>query len=403
MKRFKKVVPFLLSAALLVTAVNIHCSGSVQAAKKVSISQKTLSMKVGQSKKLKVKNLPKGQKVKWTSGNKKVAVVSATGKVTAKKAGKATITVTVGKKKYICHVTVKKKDTSAYTPAPEPETTPVPDDPADGDVYYTTPSDYRALQDDVTYGEVKKMTYHSTTTGKDRRLSIVLPPNYTTEKKYPVCYLLHGLGQDDTDWLNANAPTIIGNMIAAGTAREMILVLPNCRARENDSANPPDAFSLSNYQAFDNFINDLRDNVMPFVKENFSIKEGRENTAIAGFSMGGRTALYIGLSMQETFGYTGGFCPAPGIFAYTMNGVTEDGLFTKETFKLNDEYADNTLVMIVAGKTDTIVGNTPATYHDALVANGTKHIWYKKAGGHDLNVMDNALYNFAKLIFPVEG
>ena len=244
------------------------------------------------------------------------------------------------------------------------------------------------------------MAYHSTTTGKDRKLSVVLPPGYTTEKQYPVCYLLHGLGQDNTDWLNAKAPVIIGNMIAAGTAREMILVMPNCRARENDAANPPDAFSLSNYQAFDNFINDLRDNVMPFVKENFSIKEGRENTAIAGFSMGGRTALYIGLSMQETFGYTGGFCPAPGIFAYSMNGVKEDGLFIKETFKLNDEYADNTLVMIVAGKTDNIVGNTPATYHDALDANGTKHIWYKKAGGHDLNVMDNSLYNFAKLIFP---
>ncbi len=388
-----KALPLLLSAVLFITATGIHCSNNARAAKKVSISQKTLSLKVGKSKKLVLKNLPKNQKATWTSSNKKVAIVSATGRVTAKKAGKAAITATVDKKKYVCNVTVKKKGT------PAPETTPSPD-PADGDVYYTTPSDYRTFKDNVTYGETKTVAYHSTTTGKDRKLSVVLPPGYTTEKQYPVCYLLHGLGQDNTDWLNAKAPVIIGNMIAAGTAREMILVMPNCRARENDAANPPDAFSLSNYQAFDNFINDLRDNVMPFVKENFSIKEGRENTAIAGFSMGGRTALYIGLSMQETFGYTGGFCPAPGIFAYSMNGVKEDGLFTKETFKLNDEYADNTLVMIVAGKTDNIVGNTPATYHDALDANGTKHIWYKKAGGHDLNVMDNSLYNFAKLIFP---
>ena len=58
-----------------------------------------------------------------------------------------------------------------------------------------------------------------------------------------------------------------------------------------------------NYQVFDNFINDLWDNLMPFVKENFSIKEGCENTAIAGFSMGGRIALQIGLTMQDTFDF----------------------------------------------------------------------------------------------------
>lgn len=392
MKKLKKALSILLFAVLLITTVNVHYGRPVQAAKKISISQKTLSLKVGKSKKLSLKNLPKNQKVQWASSNKKVATVSAKGKVTAKKAGKAAITATVNKKKYTCKVTVKKKS----TPTPEP------DDPTDGDVYYTTPSDYDTIQDGVTYGEIKWLNYYSTTTEKNRKLVVVLPPNYTTDKQYPVCYLLHGLGQDNSDWLNNNARYIIGNMIAAGTAREMILVLPNCRARANDAANPPDVFTLANYQAFDNFINDLRDNVMPFVKENFSIKEGRENTAIAGFSMGGRTALQIGLSMQDSFGYTGGFCPAPGIFAYNGNGVTENGLFTRETFKLDDEYADNTLIMIVAGKSDTMVGGYPASYHEALEVNGTKHIWYRKSGGHDPNVMKNALYNFAKLIFPAE-
>jgi len=389
MKHLKKTLPILVSATLLFSAVMVH-SASVEAAKKISISHKAISMKVGSSKKLSLKNLPKKQTVKWSSSNKRVATVSSTGKVTARKAGKAKITATVKKKKYVCRVTVKKE--TSNVPVPEA-------DPTDGDVYYKTPDDYRALKNDIEYGEVRTLKYYSSTTQKERTLSVILPPDYTEEKQYPVCYLLHGLGQDHTDWLNANAPLIIGNMIAADTAEEMILVLPNCRARANDAANPSDVFSLGNYQAFDNFINDLRDNVMPFVKENFSIKEGRENTAIAGFSMGGRTALYIGMSMQETFGYTGGFCPAPGLFAYSMNGVTEKGLFTKETFKLTDTYADNTLVMIVAAKSDTIVGGTPETYHNALEENGTKHIWYRKAGGHDVNVMDNALYNFAMRIF----
>lgn len=379
----------MLTLALTMSVTTLSTPVSF-AKKKPSISQKKISLKVGQKKQLKLKNVKKAKikKITWKSGNKKIATVSKSGLVKARKKGTTTIMATLDKKTYSCKVSVKKKTSVKYV-----------DDPTNGDVHYTTPYDFREEKSDVTYGTVKTDTYYSTTTNKNRRFAIVLPAGYDENKKYPVCYLLHGLGQDHTDWLNANAPTIVGNMIAAGTAKEMILVLPNCRARANDAAGPADAFSLSNYQAFDNFLNDLRDNLMPYIKEHYSIKERRENTAIAGFSMGGRTALYIGMSMQETFGYIGGFAPAPGIFAYTMNGVTEKGLFTKETFCLKDEYAENTLLMIVAGKSDNIVGNIPQTYHDALVENNTKHIWYRKAGGHDLTVMTNALYNFTARLF----
>lgn len=385
----KKNLTVMLTLALTMSVTTLSTPVSF-AKKKPSISQKKISLKVGQKKQLKLKNVKKAKikKITWKSGNKKIATVSKSGLVKARKKGTTTIMATLDKKTYSCKVSVKKKTSVKYV-----------DDPTNGDVHYTTPYDFREEKSDVTYGTVKTDTYYSTTTNKNRRFAIVLPAGYDENKKYPVCYLLHGLGQDHTDWLNANAPTIVGNMIAAGTAKEMILVLPNCRARANDAAGPADAFSLSNYQAFDNFLNDLRDNLMPYIKEHYSIKEGRENTAIAGFSMGGRTALYIGMSMQETFGYIGGFAPAPGIFAYTMNGVTEKGLFTKETFCLKDEYAENTLLMIVAGKSDNIVGNIPQTYHDALVENNTKHIWYRKAGGHDLTVMTNALYNFTARLF----
>lgn len=82
-----------------------------------------------------------------------------------------------------------------------------------------------------------------------------------------------------------------------------------------------------------------------------------------------------------------------------MNGIAEDGLFKTDTFKLNDEYADNTLLMIVAAKNDTVVFDIPETYHNALVKNNTKHIWYKTTGGHDATVMDHGFYNFAKRLF----
>jgi len=382
MNHFKKTISIVLSASLAITVITCIFPKVSSASQKASLV-KSITLEIGNSKKLTLRNIPKNKKIKWFSDDVIVATVSSKGKVTANQVGIAKITAKVNKKTYICKVKVTEKSLGIY----------------DGDNYYATPSNYRVKKTDVTYGEVKTLDYYSSTTEKQRRLKVILPPNYSEDKQYPVMYLLHGLGQDDTDWLNANAPTIIGNMIHEDTAKEMILVLPNCRARANDAANPADAFSLSNYQAFNNFINDLRDNVMPFIKEHFSILEGREHTAIGGFSMGGRTALYIGLSMQDTFGYIGGGCPAPGLFAYSLNNVTEPGLFTQETFNLEKKYADNTLIMIAAGKTDNIVGNYPESYHNALEANKCKHIWYKYSGGHDLNVMDNFLYNFASRAF----
>lgn len=324
------------------------------------------------------------QQVQYLSSNEQVATVTAEGMVKACKVGTADITVS----------TMDGSNISKTL------TINVLEDMSDGDVYYQTPSDYRNVKTGVSYGTVETVTYASKTTGTDRKVTVALPYGYTESKEYPVLYLLHGLGQDNTQWTaEGRAEYIIGNLVADNEAEEMIIVMPNCRARENDAANPPDEFSLDNYRAFDNFKNDLQNDLMPFLENKYSIAKGRENTAIAGFSMGGRTALYIGLSMQDTFGYVGGFCPAPGIFKYTLNGVTEDGLFTKDTFCLQEEYALNTLVMIVAGKSDTIVWDFPESYHQALKENDSQHIWYKVSGGHDFNVTDNGLYHFAKRIF----
>lgn len=82
-----------------------------------------------------------------------------------------------------------------------------------------------------------------------------------------------------------------------------------------------------------------------------------------------------------------------------MNGIAEDGLFKEDNFKLNDEYSNNTLLMIVAGKSDSVVFDIPETYHNALVQTSTKHIWYNTTGGHDITVMDHGFYNFAKRLF----
>lgn len=245
----------------------------------------------------------------------------------------------------------------------------------------------------VQYGTIDYVKYDSTTTGTQRKLKVLLPAGYDESKTYPVLYLLHGIGGDQNEWLGAKPEIIIGNLIAQGDAPEMIVVFPNVRARANDAANPRDIYTPAHFAAFDNFINDLRDDLMPFMKANYAIAEGRENTAIAGLSMGGREALYIGLTMPETFGYVGAFCPAPGVLPYNV----EKGLFPTADFRAAEGF--DTFIMINAGKTDGVVGDWPKTYSDTLTANGTEHIFYVTDGGHDFQVWKHGLYNFAKRIF----
>ncbi len=265
---------------------------------------------------------------------------------------------------------------------------------------YEMPVSAILMQKGVLYGQIKEISYDSKTTGSTRKANIILPANYSEEKEYPVLYLLHGIGGDHNEWKGGNPDRVVANAAAAGGTREMIVVIPNVRARANDGANPGDIYSMDHYLAFDNFINDLRDDLMPFIEENYSVATGKENTAIAGLSMGGRESLYIGFSMPETFGYIGAFTPAPGILPYTNFGVTEGGLFTEESFTL-PEGSDN-YVMIVAGEQDTVVAGWPKSYHETLEKNGVEHVYYETKGGHDFTVWRNALYNFVKNIFPQE-
>ena len=262
---------------------------------------------------------------------------------------------------------------------------------------YVPPIGYDKLIESVDYGTISKVEYYSKNIKTKRKFNIWLPANYNENKKYPVLYLLHGIGGDENEWLNGGAQYIIGNLMATKNASEMIIIFPNVRARQDDSANPGDIFTLEHFKAFDNFINDLLNDLIPYVEKNYSVKLGRENTAIAWLSMGGREALYIGFTLYKIFGYIGAFCPAFGIFKYLNNGVFEEGLFTEENFKIPQDL--KTLIMIVKGKDDSIVMNEPIRQHNTLVKNNVNHIYYEIEGGHDFTVWNHGLYNFLKRIF----
>lgn len=171
------------------------------------------------------------------------------------------------------------------------------------------------------------LSYYSSITLSKRKLNVILPYEYNDEKEYPVLYLLHGIGGDENEWKGAGLEYMISNLLAEHKIKEFIIVLPNVRTRAEDKGNPEDIFTLEHFRAFDIFREELEENIMPFIEESFKTKKGRENTAIAGFSMGGREALYIGLTRPEAFGYIGAFSSAYGIFSYTNHGITEKGLF----------------------------------------------------------------------------
>lgn len=255
------------------------------------------------------------------------------------------------------------------------------------------PTEYTEDRLEVLYGALTKVRYYSDTCGRERNVNILLPAGYTTDKEYPVLYVLHGYWGNEDSMCNPDDETlttveIVGNLISEGEAEEMIVVFPYifC-SKELEYCTGMDA---TNNAAYDNFVNELLDDLMPFMEENYSIAKGRENTAITGFSMGGRESLYIGFSHPDKFGYVGAICPAPGVME----------LIPEEELVFESEELTPYVLLITAGSNDTVVYNVPESYHYALQNNGVDHIWtYVNGGYHGSNCIRSNMYNFCRTIF----
>lgn len=243
----------------------------------------------------------------------------------------------------------------------------------------------------VQYGTVTKQSYWSATCNREKKFNILLPANYSENKKYPVLYAMHGYWQNEDTLIDEGDETmrtrqIIGNAIAAGEAEDMIVVFPDIYS----SATQPacSAMDDANNAAYDNFINDLINDLMPYIESHYSVKTGRDNTAITGFSMGGREALIIGMKRPDLFGYVGAICPAPGV---------HDVVSTAD-FKYGD--VEPYLLLLTAGSNDTVVYSTPSGYNDDLTNNGVPHIWqYVDGGYHGGNCIRAHIYNYVRWIF----
>lgn len=265
-------------------------------------------------------------------------------------------------------------------------------------VNFDMPMKYNASFVSGASAQWREIRYFSSVTRTYRRANVILPCGYTTKKYYPVLYLLHGIGGDENEWKAANPEVISANLVQEKKASEMIIVLANARAGK-DAHVPENLFSIEHFRAFDAFREDLTECLMPYMEAHFPILKGREYTAIAGLSMGGRESLYIGLTKTDLFGYIGAFSPAYGLMPYTNHGITENGLLGEAGLRLSREHEQDTLVMIVHGTADTVVWDQPIRYHEILERNGTDHVFYLIEGGHDFTVWSNALYIFLQNIF----
>ena len=140
-------------------------------------------------------------------------------------------------------------------------------------------------------------------------MQVYTPPGYSKDKKYPVLYLLHGIGGDETEWQRFATPNVLlDNLLADGKAVPMIVVMPNGRAQKNDRA---EGNVYAAAPAFAAFEHDLLDDVIPSIEARYSVQTDREHRALAGLSMGGGQSLNFGLAHLDTFAWVGGFSSAP--------------------------------------------------------------------------------------------
>jgi len=255
-------------------------------------------------------------------------------------------------------------------------------------------------KENITYPEPFKVHYYSTTTQSERPMNIILPPNYNPKKKYPVFYYLHGIFCDEDTMLEEQNGTvsIYTNLVNENRAKEMIIVIPYQYAPAPGTEVPPN-LDQSYYDGYDNFINDLINDIMPYMAQHYPIATGRQNTAIGGFSMGGRNSLYIGFTRSDLFGYVGAFSPAPGIVETTDQFSWHKGLFQPDQLVADTHPI---LTMLSCGTNDFVVVDYPEQYHNLLQANHQEHIWYTIEGAdHDTTAINSGYYNFLKSIFGI--
>lgn len=242
---------------------------------------------------------------------------------------------------------------------------------------------------DVPHGAVSRITYKSTTVGKNRRAHVYTPPGYeTSAEKYPVFYLLHGAGDCDDSWTSVGrAHDILDNLIAAKKAKPMIVVMPAGHTGPF-SFGPPAKGQTPPARFEDDFAKDLR----PHIEKHYRVLTGRENRAIAGLSMGGAQTLNVFAENPTDYAYVGVY--SSGIFARDEDFAKAN----QERLSAKEAKDGLKLLWFATGKDDFLLNRTKSTL-ELLKKMDLKPEYKETDGGHTWINWQIYLNEFAPKLF----
>lgn len=257
--------------------------------------------------------------------------------------------------------------------------------PDDKPAFPPVPEGYDKAREDIAHGKIETVEYDSKSVGNKRKALVYTPPGYSADRKYPVLYLLHGIGGTEEEWRRGGNPNVIlDNLIADKKAVPMIIVMPNGRAQTDDRPGPN---AMATAPAFGVFDKDLLGSVIPFIESKYSVIQDRESRALAGLSMGGGQSLNFGLGNLDTFAWVGGFSSAPN----TKPGAELVPDPEKATKQLK-------LLYVSCGNKDGLI-RISQNVHAYLKEKNVPHIWHVDEHAHDFQHWKKALYQFSQLIF----
>jgi len=291
------------------------------------------------------------------------------------------------------------------------------------------PEGFDTRRPGVQAGRVERIEYPSRVTNNKRPAMVYTPPGYSADRKYPVLYLLHGIGGNETHWTQFGAAdSILDNLIAAGKMVPMIVVMPNGRASNEPqgdlfgrggpgrgagagggrAAGPPappaggqagppagragggpggGAMGVE-FEAYAAFERELIGDLIPYVESKYSVQADREHRALAGLSMGGGQSLNFGLANLDTFAWVGGFSSAPNTAQPAQ--LVKDPAAARQKLKL---------LWVSCGDADNLF-NISEGVHKYLDEQKVPHVWHIDVGGaHTFPVWKNDLYHFSTLLF----
>lgn len=272
------------------------------------------------------------------------------------------------------------------------------------------------LPKDVAHGQVRDIWYHSSVTGTWRHAVVYLPPGYDMQLKtrYPVLYLQHGGGEDESGWIRqGKANFILDNLIASGNTKPMIVVMANGYATRAgyvvpDLSGEPfgsPTFMKVMQERMGAFEDDMTQVLIPFIDKTFRTLPDRDYRAMAGLSMGGMQTFQVTFDHLDLFSYIGGFSGAANVFAMGNNkfdprtayhgAMADPAQFAKRVHLLWIGVGTDEPERMKAGLEGL---------HAALQEGKIKHVFYESPGtNHEWQTWRRDLKDFAPRLFQVSG